>query len=79
VTITACDLITHAVAAMVAKDRTIRYLVSAMLTSHNYSILALVKLRLISNYKGTTLDNTKVYFAQKNAKAGNHLFALLAL
>jgi len=50
-----------------------------MLTSHNYSILALVKLRLISNYKGTTLDNTKVYFAQKNAKAGNHLFALLAL
>ena len=65
--VTACDLITHAVAAMVAKGRIIGHLVSAMLTSHLESILALVKLRVISNYKGTTLDKTKVYFAQKNA------------
>jgi hypothetical protein len=42
-----------------------------MLTSNHLSLYGLVKLRLISNYKGTTLDKTTVYFAQKNAKARN--------
>ena len=42
-----------------------------MLTSNHLSLYGLVKLRLILNYKGTTLDKTKVYFAQKNAKARN--------
>ena len=57
--VTAHDLITHAVAAMVAKDRTIRYLVSAMLTSHNSTVFfSVIKLRLISNYKGIYFSST---------------------
>ena len=53
------DLITHAVAAMVAKNGTLGHLVSAMLTSHNSTVFfSVIKLRLISNYKGIYFSST---------------------